>query len=276
MFDRYTMVVLGALLWAGCKSGGDAPPTESRQPAAAQASTPAGAVHAHDPPVAASPAPAGSVPVATYGALRAIFHQGDTAPKVALSAVAGPTVQAVGALSELRGEVTIVDGTMWLAYPDGKGGVKVESAQQSDERATLLVTASVDRWHRITIDEDIEYASLDGRLEELFTTRGMDVTQVIPMRIEGPLESLEWHVLDPSRAGDEPATSHADHQRMSVRGTVPQAQGVLVGFFSKQHHGVFTHMGSNSHFHVVLSKEKISGHVDGVVIKRGATLLLPR
>ncbi|WP_437870158.1 hypothetical protein [Sorangium sp. So ce363] len=47
------------------------------------------------------------------------------------------------------------------------------------------------------------------------------------------------------------------------------------GFFSKHHHGVFTHIGSNTHFHVVLPERPLMGHVDGVTLARGARVLLP-
>jgi acetolactate decarboxylase len=90
------------------------------------------------------------------------------------------------------------------------------------------------------------------------------------------MANLKWHVLDGSKATGQPGGSHMDHMRMAVTGTVAQTEGRLVGFFSKTHHGVFTHMGSNSHLHAVLAKEGVSGHVDGVTLKKGAVLLLPQ
>lgn len=273
-----TLLAIAALAWTGCKGSNETMATSPEQPTAKAADHGEAAKQpgeAREAPTAAVAASAGGK-VETYGALHAIFHEGQTGPQVALASVAKPTLHAVGALSEGRGEITAVDGTFWLAYPEGENGTRVESVQQSDEKAMLLVTANVAAWRRVPIEEDIANADIDARLEALLTANGADVTQAIPLRIEGPLASVEWHVLDASKAGDQPAHSHEDHQRASVRGTVPETEGTLVGFFSKQHQGVFTHMGSNSHFHVVLAKEKISGHVDGVVIKKGATLLLPQ
>ncbi|WP_428261407.1 acetolactate decarboxylase [Haliangium sp.] len=269
------IALVGALAWMGCKSDPTPQPgPEETSPSVATGAGETTGAQKEEP--AATPAAAADEAVATYGALRAIFHQGQTGSQVKLSSVADPHLHAVGALSESRGEITALDGTIWLASPDGEGGIRVEHAEQSDEEAMLLVTAKVESWRRVPIEEDIPRGSIDEKLEGLLEAHGVDMAQATPIRIEGPLENLEWHVLDGSKAGDKPVTSHADHQRMSIQGSVPQAEGTLVGFFSKQHHGVFTHMGSNSHLHVVLSEKGISGHVDGVDIKKGSVLLLPQ
>lgn len=264
-----TLALSSLLAWTGCRNAAGPPPAQPETKPAPQAVT----------APAAAPAPATSsngVEVRTYGALRAIFHQGQTGPQVKLSDITGPDVQAVGALSDSRGEVTIVDGTIWLGYPDGENGARVEKVQQSDEQAMLLVAARNNQWRRVTLEEDIDDASLDAKLEALAAAQGVDVSKPFPMRVEGPIANLKWHVLDGSKAGPQPATSHEDHMKMAASGAVAQADGLLVGFFSKNHHGVFTHMGSNSHFHVVLAKEGITGHVDGITLKKGATLLLPQ
>lgn len=261
--QMFWLLTLAAVLaCAGCRRGAENAPAPEAKTTQQQA--------------VAAPATARPVEIKTYGALRGIFHQGQTGPQVRLSEVAGPDVQGVGALSESRGEVTIVDGTMWLAYPDGKGGARVESVQQSDEHAMLLVTASNKQWRRVPLEEDIDDANLDAKLEAIAVAQGIDVNTAFPLRIEGPIANVKWHVLDGSKASGQPMRSHEDHMRMAVTGTVAQTEGTLVGFFSKKHHGVFTHMGSNSHLHVVLAKEGISGHVDGITLKKGAVLLLPQ
>ncbi|AGP38878.1 hypothetical protein [Sorangium cellulosum] len=38
---------------------------------------------------------------------------------------------------------------------------------------------------------------------------------------------------------------------------------------------MLTHMGSNTHFHVVLPERSLMGHVDRVTLARGARVLVP-
>ncbi|KYF49736.1 hypothetical protein BE08_06035 [Sorangium cellulosum] len=259
------------LILLGCSKASEQPPPREDARAA-----PSAALRAPEAKQGGADGAPGSGPkIETYGALFQIFHQNKTGPQVTLSSILNPKLQAVGALSESRGEVSIVDGAVWLSYPDGKGGARVENVPQSDERAMLLVAANVEGWRRVPVEEDITADDLDRKLEERAVALGVDVKQAFPVRVEGPVADLHWHVLDASKLEHHPGMSHEDHIRGAVKGTVPQGDALLVGFFSKEHHGVFTHMGSNSHFHVVLAKENISGHVDSVTIKKGATLLLP-
>ena len=53
--------------------------------------------------------------VRVHGALRAMFHEGQTGAMVALAALLpNPDVYAVGALADLSGEVTVVGGKAYL------------------------------------------------------------------------------------------------------------------------------------------------------------------
>jgi acetolactate decarboxylase len=70
-------------------------------------------------------------------------------------------------------------------------------------------------------------------------------------------------------------SSHAEHLQAAVQIQRENVDGRLIGFFSTRHHGVFTHHSSNTHIHVVLPDEKLSGHVDNVTIAKEAILMLP-
>jgi alpha-acetolactate decarboxylase len=210
-----------------------------------------------------------------FGALRALMHEGKTGPEVALSAVVpGPHTYAVGALSELRGEVTVLDDDVWLAYPNDDGTARVTKVRMSDEQAALLVVAKVGAWRRIRVDADVLADRLDEEIERLVRANGADASRPIPLIIEGTFADMGWHVIDGRKLAA--AKTHEEHAAAAARGSVGRASGTLVGFFSTRHQGVFTHMNKKTHFHAVLPKENISGHVDSVTILSGATLLVPQ
>src|SRR5688572_6651140 len=128
---------------------------------------------------AAAPTPAPIVH--THGQLRAVMHERDLSGKVTLASVlARPHTYAVGALSDLRGEVTIIDGAVWLAYPGPQGKLRVEQSLTSDERATLLVSASVPSWKRVKLTRTIRFADLDAALEALAKENGVDPAKPFP------------------------------------------------------------------------------------------------
>lgn len=211
----------------------------------------------------------------TYGQLHEIMMLGKTGPNVKLSELPRKDVYAVGALSALRGEVTIIDGAVWLSYGSPDGSIKVEQARASDETATLLVFAQVPKWQRVKLAQDIPFDKLDATIERVAKEKGIDPSKPFPVRIQAELTELKWHSLKgvaPKPGGH----THAAHDQLVVTRTSAKAKGQLVGFFSTSHHGVFTHMGENTHLHVVLPAERHTGHVDAVTLKAGATLLLPQ
>lgn len=232
------------------------------------------------PPAAAAasrvaPSPSAPPPVRTYGSLRGMMHDGATEPQVSLATVLGAQVYAVGALSELRGEVTVVDGRATLAYPSTGETLEIVEATESAEAAALLVSATVPEWQTVEVAEDIPYETLDGTIEELAAARGVDTRGRFAVLVRGGLADVQWHVIDGARATSETVHSHEGHRRMAVRGELAESEGTLVGFFSKNDEGVFTHMGSSTHLHVVDLERGVSGHVDSVRIRKGASLSFP-
>jgi acetolactate decarboxylase len=221
-----------------------------------------------------SPPAAGSEPK-TFGMLHEVMMMGKTDPKVTLSELPQKHLYAVGALSGLRGEVAVIDGVTWLAYGSPDGRIKVETRKGSDEKATLLVASTVSRWQRVTLAEDVPFSKLDAAIEALAKSKGVDVGRAFPVMVEGSFVDIHWHVLKGAPPGGG-GHSHGAHHEMAISRISAQGKGTLVGFFSTKHQGVFTHMGSNTHFHVVLPKEKITGHVDSVGLEKGNTVLLPR
>jgi acetolactate decarboxylase len=263
--DRRFLLMLVALMLVAALEVACSRPSERR------GATPASAAP-DQPAKAARPA----LPVVrVWGALRSIMHEGMVGPLVSLTPQAlPPHTYAVGALSELRGEITIVDDQVWLAYPGENGRIRVERGAPTAERATLLVATTVTSWRDVPLSVDIDQPELDDHLEALARSHGVDVEEPFPFLIEGGVGEVSWHVLD----GRKVATTggHEDHRKGATTGTIRDVPAVLVGFFSKHHQGLFTHMGQHSHLHALTNDHRVMGHADQVSIRKGAILKLPR
>ena len=96
----------------------------------------------------------------------------------------------------------------------------------------------------------------------------------MPLLVSGRLSELRFHVVDGSKIA--PGNhDHVAHIEASNREGPTDAMGTLVAFYSTGHRGVFTHRDSDIHVHVALPDRGASGHVDGVVIEAGATVMWP-
>lgn len=208
------------------------------------------------------------------GALRPMLHEGKTGPAVNLSRLLpDEALYAVGALAGLAGEVTVVGGEVYLSYgKEQQPEAKV--AEDSEAAAALLVSAHVPAWRLMKTEKVIEFDKLDDAIAHLATKAGLDVNGRFPFVVEGRVRDLEWHVL----AGVPPAgtgESHEDHLKDAAAFRLPNTIATLVGFYSPSDEGVFTHMGSKTHVHVVAGTPPGTGHVDHVMVLPGAIVRFP-
>lgn len=213
--------------------------------------------------------------VDTHGALKEIFHQGKIEAVVSLdSMLPNPDLYAVGALADLAGEITIIDGTAYLSYPQGTDETRTVKSSNSNAGATLLVSSSVAEWQTVRLQNPILFEDLDDAIGELAAAAGVNTEERFPFLLVGEFEDLRWHVVDGSRlpAG---ATTHKDHLAAGVQVQSAKSSATLIGFYSDSDQGVFTHMGSRTHVHCVVDKPLSTGHVDHVTIPAGTTLQFP-
>ena len=99
---------------------------------------------------------------------------------------------------------------------------------------------------------------------------GIDTKAPFPFLLEGRYFDLDWHVVNGLRA------SGGDHD---VYDRIYEQQagnaGLIVGFYSADIQGVFTHPGESWHLHLVIALEGKAGHVDAVSVRGGTILKLP-
>lgn len=209
--------------------------------------------------------------VQVWGALRSVMHEGKTEGNVLLaSVVPGPHAYAVGALSGLRGEVTVLDDDVIVSLGGPGEAVRTPAELPAGETATLLVRATVPSWTRHVVEHSIEQDRVDQELEGVVKSAGLDIGARIPVVIEAKVKMLEWHVL-----GGPAESGHNAHHGPRTVGKLVNQTVTLVGFFSRHDEAVFTHMGEHTHFHVVPSGERMTGHVDAMALEPGAIVRLP-
>jgi len=217
----------------------------------------------------------GTPEVEIFGTLQTIFTDGDFSSNARLNEHGnGQHSFGLGAISGLRGEITIVDGETWLSYPDGSDAITVTNSSGPDEEAALLVTSEVAEWISFNVDTDISYEELTDVLTTILSDSYWPDGVAVPFTISGSIPSVDWHVIDGSLLPDGQA-SHEDHENASVSGTIVDGSPTLVGFYSNIHAGVITHGGVRIHVHVVDETNRITGHVEDALIKAGSTINFP-
>ncbi len=218
----------------------------------------------------------GATSVAQYGAMRQVMREGQTEPRIRLTdAVAVPHAYGVGALEGLTGEVTIVDGSVWVARVAHAGVDMSGPAPAAQDQATLLTLAHIARWESVPLTTTIEGAALESYIKAAARDMGIDTSKPFPFVIEGDAIRVDLHVINgycPSAV--DPATMDAQPW---VWSSPAPGRAVIVGFYAPDAAGVMTHHGTAVHMHAVVDIDgrTVAGHVDEAAAGAGAVLRLP-
>jgi alpha-acetolactate decarboxylase len=209
-----------------------------------------------------SPQPYG---IATFGEFRKMAMQRDFAAKVKLQTViAGGATDGVGALSDARGEVTILDGKAIVSYGTGAG----HKTATSDD-AMLLATATVSAWQEVPVGRDVAANEIESFLAEQAKSRGIDPQKSFAFRVRGMLTGYVMHVTTGPGSGHPPLAS-ATQKGDAI-------DGLVVGLHvAPELVGIATHPGERTHSHWISEDRSTTTHLDTWGIKSGALLLLPK
>jgi alpha-acetolactate decarboxylase len=226
-------------------------------------------------PAVASLTAASPFDLKTHGTLHGLM-EGKTGAQVSLASLRGDkNLIGLGSLSELRGEVWIFGGEVWLSYPKDDKTAWARELGTLNETAAFVVTARVPEWQMHAVSREVPFDELPGFIEGLARAHGLDAERPLPIVIEGELSNLAFNVVDGRGFTTGKKIPREELMAAAVKAEYPRAEGVVVGFFSSKERPEFLHPGARSHLHVLLRDEVQVGHVDRVSLTRASQIRLP-
>jgi len=212
------------------------------------------------------------IDVQIYGELKNIMHGGAREGLVNIDdVVKDKNIYGVGALEGLDGEILLWNSKSILTRAQ-KGGEASVSMSPENEKALLLVTASVAEWIDIPFNGEDLTISLNDFIFEMAKKNHINADEPFPFILDGIFSKVKWHIIsDPGPDG-----THDDHMNKSWNQTDQNINGNILGFYSTKHHTVFTHHSTNSHMHFYNEISGLSGHVDALEIGEKVVLRLPK
>ncbi len=203
-----------------------------------------------------------------WGTMHEVLGEGHTQGRVRLDdAVHDADAIGVGALANLQGEVTIMDGHAWIARGSP---ATVESV---NDQATLLAMAHVPQWTRTLIETEMTGDQLDAFIRETARSKRIEIDKPFPFIVEGRLNVVA-HVVSGAcpHANNSPQPAQVERPPFQIKNEV----GWLVGFYAENGQGSLTHHGSRTHIHVLMQGDQPrTGHVDSATVAAGAVIRLP-
>jgi hypothetical protein len=212
----------------------------------------------------------GPGPVRWAGAQRDVLS-GDLRGHVDLETLASvPHLYALGPLEGVRGEVSIFGGEPSIARIE-EGAVVTVSSWRA--RACFLVWATVPAWAERALEAGApSLDEVEREVVALACATGLDPERPLPFRVRATAVLATLHVLDKR---DGLPHNPERHEQAKVRRTLEHTPVELVGFYSRQHRGIFTPKESNLHVHLRTEDGRISGHLEAIHLAPGARLAVP-
>ena len=177
----------------------------------------------------------------------------DTLPKANLFALAP--------MNRLQGEVTIIDGKMHASQVDKDRQVTLR--HDYNVKSPFAVYTHVNHWESYETKLSTNKVSdIQKFIEKIAKDKGYDLDKPFPFRIKGDFDQLKYHII--SMPKGQKKHNHQLHQQAKEFFDLQNEKGELLGFYSRQHQGIFTHKGQLIHVHFVDDEEKNAGHLDGL------------
>lgn len=207
------------------------------------------------------------------GAMREMFANGNIGGNISLTEFRGkPHLYAVAPLEGLRGEITIWDGTPYVSFVRSNS-VAVEKSW--DAKAIFMVWAEVAGWREIPVPENVKtYAELEKFAAEAAKSANIDASQPFPFLLKDTPAKVNWHIND--YVSDNTPLTPEKLDQAKFKGVLENEAVEIVGFYSANHAGVFTHQTTNMHLHLRSASGGVMGHLDDIILNNGTSLYLPK
>jgi acetolactate decarboxylase len=183
-----------------------------------------------------------------------------------------PHCYAVGPVDDLQGEITVFDGKV---YTSSSANGAITTIENPQVQSPFLAYAYVPHWQAYTVDVHLNnLQDLEATIDSLGNVHGIPAGVAFPFRLTARWEAATFHII--MRDQKETHHSHEAHKKAKVLFDRTHEQADLVGFFSKNHEGIFTHKGQYIHVHYLDAARTATGHLDVIQHRGSVTVYLPR
>lgn len=200
------------------------------------------------------------------GAMKNVMWKGELEPTISLDSLSEAGWYGIGPLAGLRGEVMLWDGVPYVSEVVHDTSMRVYEGGKAG--APFLVYAHVPSWYEVDIPDSItDLNALEHLLDQLAHDREAPFVFKLAVR----LDSGQIHIqnLPVGAVVRSPKQAHQGQ----VNYAFEDVSMDLLGFFSRNHQGVFTHHDTYMHIHAISTDRMKMGHLDAASFKPGRTQL---
>lgn len=191
-------------------------------------------------------------------AMKNIMWKGELGASIQLDTISDKEgLYGIGPVSYLRGEILINDGITYVSKVQSDTTMIVEKTD--DITAPFFVYTNVTEWTETELPQEIKNIK---DLEEYVDERSKNIARPFVLKLVGEVKSATIHIQNLA-VGTKVSSPEEAHQGQ-VKYPLEREKVEIVGFFSTEHQGVFTHHDTYLHLHLMTQDELKMGHLDDV------------
>ena len=180
-------------------------------------------------------------------------------------------IYALGAMEGLKGEIQIFNSVPFNSIVEND---TVIVGSVPTQHAALMVYAQVTNWKEIPLPMSVvNQEALVGFLEYDESMSKISSESPLVFTIEGRAEQIDWHII---KGPVHDSLAHkSSHHAQSSSGTVKDVEVEILGFYSREHMGIFTHRNLPLHLHFKTADGLLAGHLDDLELGPEMTMRIP-
>lgn len=174
----------------------------------------------------------------------------------------------IGPESFLTGELLINNGKSYVSRVTSDSTMTVEKT--FDTSAPFFVYANVNEWTEMNLPSNIK--SIND-LDAFIDSETKNMKRPFAFKLIGTVSNAVIHIQNLPK-GTKVSSPKEAHQGQTNY-NLSKEEVEIVGFFSTEHQGIFTHHDSFLHMHLITKDESKMGHLDEVEFDK-MTMFLPK
>ncbi len=203
------------------------------------------------------------------GAMKNVMWKGELGSRIDLDTISNKNgLYGLGPVSYLIGELLINNGKSYISKVASDSTMTVERTFKTS--APFFVYGNVTEWNEIELPSEIKTIK---DLEKYIDNKTSDYKRPFAFKLIGKVSSAIIHIqnLPEGTKVSSPDKAHQGQTNYNVA----NEDAEIIGFFSTEHKGVFTHHDSFLHMHLITKDESKMGHLDKLEIEE-MKLYLPK
>ena len=203
------------------------------------------------------------------GAMKNVMWKGELGSSIDLDTISDKNgLYGLGPVSYLTGELLVNNGKSYVSKVTSDSTMTVEKIFGTS--APFFVYGNVTEWNEIDLQSDVKTIQ---NLEKFIDDKTTDFKRPFAFKLIGQVSSAIIHIQNLPK-GTKVSSPDEAHQGQTNY-NIENEDAVIIGFFSTEHKGVFTHHDSFLHMHLITKDESKMGHLDELEIKK-MKLYLPK